>query len=306
MSDLLALIRKRHPLPRWVVIPEVGNGTGYNVKRHADAVALGIWPSDGHAIHGFEVKTSRADVQREMADPTKADAVGKYVDHWWIVVSGLDIIDGIVIPASWGILVPKSGVLREHRKAPKRKAVPIDRNFSAAIVRKVAESWVAKDEHARVKESVKEIVRAELKEERDWEQQKLDVDFQALKKKVAAFKNESGIDLEDATVWNAGNIARAVRAVLESREVGGANGSGRRALPDPVALIRREAEQLRASAQRHGDAARRMEAIASNVDKLAERYAREEPVDPEEAAEWARKRANDPTRLVDDIDQLEL
>ncbi len=304
--QLVEMIRKRWAAPRWVVIEDVANATGASVSRHADAIACGIWPSDGYRIIGFETKVSRGDVKKELGDPRKADAVGKYCDEWHLVVSDLSIIDGLEIPASWGILVPKNRVLHTHRKAPKREATPMGRAFCAAIVRKVVKSWVSKDEHERVKENVREIVRGELKQEREWEQQKLDIEYQRLKQKVAAFKNESGIDLEAATVWNVGNVARAVKAVLDARETGGSNAAGRNALPDPVALIKREADQLRAAAQRHGDAAKRMEAMAFNVDQLAERYAAEAPIDPLDAAEWARKRAEDPTRLVEDIDLLEL
>ena len=95
---------------------EVANSTGWKTKRHADAVAIGIWPSHGYAIHGVEVKRSRADLMREFKDPSKADAVGAYCDHWWLVLADAKIADGVQLPASWGVLAPKDQLLAKYRR----------------------------------------------------------------------------------------------------------------------------------------------------------------------------------------------
>ena len=92
-ADLIALIRKRHEGPAWIVVTEVANGTGGHAKRHADALALGLWPSHGHAIIGYETKVSREDVKKELRDPSKADPVGKFCDEWNLVISDESIID---------------------------------------------------------------------------------------------------------------------------------------------------------------------------------------------------------------------
>lgn len=121
-NDLFKLILKRHEGPGWIVLAEVGNSTGTNTQRHADAIAMGIWPSRGFSLHGYEIKVSREDVKKELRDPGKADAVGQYVDYWWLAISDLSIIDGLEIPESWGILVPKKSALRVHRQAPLRSS----------------------------------------------------------------------------------------------------------------------------------------------------------------------------------------
>lgn len=43
--------------PEWVFIPEFGIGSD---NRRADAFAMGLWPSRGLQLHGFEVKVNRA------------------------------------------------------------------------------------------------------------------------------------------------------------------------------------------------------------------------------------------------------
>src|ERR1051325_9577513 len=192
---MIDLIHKRHEGDAWIVLTEVANGTGAQALRHADALALGLWPSRGYEIHGYECKASRGDVQKELLDPSKADAVGKFCDFWWLVVSDVSIIDGLVIPATWGILAPKNKVLRVVRKAPKLEATPVNRAFVAALVRNVCKGWVPKHEHEAFKNAAREKARAELEQERRWKQEELNYEHRQLKDSVAAFEHASGIDL---------------------------------------------------------------------------------------------------------------
>lgn len=215
---MIELIRKRHPAASWVVMTEVGNATGYKVQRHADAVAFGIWPSHGFAVHGYELKVSRADVQKELKDPTKADAVGKYCDHWWLVVADLKIIDGLVIPDSWGVLHPKSQVLRVHRNAPKQKAKPFDRSFAAAMIRNVTKSWVPISVHNALKEDIHQQVIAKAAEQRLDGSEDAKREFDRLKKRVTEFEEAAGFSLEQ---YRAGQQGEAVRMLMDIRHAHG-------------------------------------------------------------------------------------
>lgn len=206
---MIDLIRKRHAGEGWMVFTELANGTGYKVSRHADAAALGIWPSRGYELHGYEIKTSRGDVQKELNDPSKADAVGKYCDFWWLVIDDLKIIDGLVIPKTWGVLVPKNQVLRIHRKAPKRSSTPVDRAFVAAMLRNVTNTWVPKWEHEAFKQRANETAKAELKRQHEWEHDHSATELERLKAKVKVFQDASGVDID--AIWNAGPIGEAVK-----------------------------------------------------------------------------------------------
>ena len=84
LADLLAA---RYASPAWAIFFEVSNATGYKANRHADAVAVGIWPSRGLSILGFEIKASRSDWKHELSNPRKADAIFKYCDHWFLVAN---------------------------------------------------------------------------------------------------------------------------------------------------------------------------------------------------------------------------
>jgi hypothetical protein len=67
-------------------------------------MAVDVWKSAGLPVHGFEVKTSRADWLRELADPTKAQVFMDVVDFWWLVAApGVAFRDEL--PPGWGMLV---------------------------------------------------------------------------------------------------------------------------------------------------------------------------------------------------------
>lgn len=269
-QSLIALIHKRHEGNAWLVLEEIGNGTGYNVKRHADALAFGLWPSHAHAIHGFEVKVSREDVKKELRDPSKADAVGNYCDYWWLVVSDLAIIDGLVVPDTWGILYPKNGVLRVDRNAPKREAKPVGRDFFAALMRNAMKHYVSRREHEEMKNGAKDELRKELKRDNEWQQQAIDLELNTLKGKVAQFTEASGIEILEAPRWDMGNVGEAVKLIVEARKTRqrtvGVRDDLNGALEIEAARIERAADSHTEHAEKLKGAAR---SLRANVLKVA-------------------------------------
>ncbi len=229
---LWEMLRMRHSGDAWIFVEEVGNGTGTNVSRHADALALGLWPSRGYEIHGYEVKISRGDVRRELDDPSKADAVGKFCDYWWLVVQDLSIIDGLIIPSTWGILYPKNRVLRVHRKAPKREAKEVNRAFAAALIRKALKSWVPLHQHAELKETALEKAKQELERNRGHSRSEAERQLADLKSAVANFERHTGVDITSSykvaggaeesfplNSWQLDRIGKAVKIVMDARAI---------------------------------------------------------------------------------------
>lgn len=240
------LIEKRHNDAGWIVIRELGNATGYHTKRHADAVALGIWPSRGYEIHGYECKRSRGDVQKELDDPSKADAVGAYCDYWWLVVSDLKIIDGLMVPETWGVLYPKAQVLRVHRKAPKRiKAKQVDRAFAASVIRRVCSEWVPKWNLAELEKKTIEDATKRVENETKWKIENAVRDNEHMKATIAAFEKWSGVSLGGGNLlsnWQLEQIGEAVKIVVEARSVSGAR--HRSAYDAPEQLVAGEIARL--------------------------------------------------------------
>lgn len=133
-ADVNAALRQRYTQPEWALMFEVAASTGW-AGRYADAVAMNMYPSRGLALHGFEVKVSRSDWQRELKKPEKAEAISRYCDYWWLVTVP-DIVKDGELPLGWGLMELRGGVLKIKVRAAERETVPVDRNFMAAMLRR--------------------------------------------------------------------------------------------------------------------------------------------------------------------------
>lgn len=224
---MIGLVYKRHPAPGWVVLAELANSTGGNVRGFADAFVFGIWPSHKYESHMYEFKISRNDLKKELADPSKGDTVGKFADYRWLVISEEKLIDTLVIPEGWGILVPqehgKATVLRVLRKAPKQQAVPWTRGFVAAVVRHIHDNHVTKAEYNRVREDVHQELRKKVEREVSGDHARVDRAHTELLKAVNDFREKSGIDVVSAQ-WSHGDIAGAVRLIVNAQMNAGVQG----------------------------------------------------------------------------------
>jgi hypothetical protein len=138
------------PMPEHVVLYEVpvdgvrrfsgvnDNGVPWAydqpVRRRIDAVAIGMWKSTKHLIHGFEIKVSRADLLAELKDPDKASPAIALVDRWWLVLGDAKILkDTDEVPSGWGIMVAHGRGLRVLREAQPTGGSP-DPRFIAALI----------------------------------------------------------------------------------------------------------------------------------------------------------------------------
>ena len=112
-KDMIQMLR-RHYLPEGrpaggVFAPEIMSPDG---RRKADLIWQSVTKAGEYRLVGHEVKVSRSDVIAEIQDPTKAEAWMQFCDQWWLVVSDPAILDGLDIPATWGIMAPPSGRLK--------------------------------------------------------------------------------------------------------------------------------------------------------------------------------------------------
>ncbi len=209
-ADLRALLRTRCAPPAWAIFEEVHNGTGGSHRRSADAVAMTIWPSRGLEVHGFEIKVSRRDWVSERDRPEKADAIGKYCDRWWLVVSDDRVVLNLSeLPSGWGLLVARGGKLIQAIEAPLLKPEALDRAFLAAMLRRA---------HERLKDMVpREDVAAEINAsyskgfERGKEHRSDDLEVAALYKSVEEFEAKSGIKI---SAYDGARLGEAFHAFM--------------------------------------------------------------------------------------------
>jgi len=212
--ELFQALRKHFPAQQYALLPQVANGTGSNANRHADAVALGLWPSRGIHLHGFEIKSYRGDWLRELKRPDKAEAIAQYCNFWWIVTDAGVVLEKAEIPELWGWMQYncKLRSLSQEKKARYRGAISPNIDMIAGILRKAQETATP---DAAINEAYNSGFEAGKKEGgslKKYDQEKLD----RLRAELAHFKKVSGIDLENG--WHKGEeVGRAVKAVLDGQ-----------------------------------------------------------------------------------------
>ncbi|TYB71187.1 hypothetical protein FXF51_01755 [Nonomuraea sp. PA05] len=88
-------------------VPAPGSG------RQADLIRIGLWPSRGYALDVHELKVTRADWLRELADPGKADAWWPHCSRFWVVAPA-GVVHTNELPPGWGLLQPPTSVNRRR------------------------------------------------------------------------------------------------------------------------------------------------------------------------------------------------
>jgi hypothetical protein len=200
------LIRKRFPEPAHVVIRQVRNAAAFDATNTADAFAMGVWPSRGLHLHGFEIKCSRSDWLNELKKPWKADAFQPFCDFWWLVTSP-GVVEFGELPESWGHLERKGQRLECRTEATKNPdPKPIPRTLLAAIVKRQGDP----DKNALREADQKGYERGVEQEKKMLELER--ENFKTLKERVSAFEAASGVRID---TWTDGvKIGKAVRVVL--------------------------------------------------------------------------------------------
>lgn len=221
-AEIKAALRRHFAAPAYQVFFEVGNDTGARVRRHADAVVVGIWPSTGHLVHGLEIKVSRSDFLNEMKKPEKSQPIYKHCHRWSLVVpSGL--VKASELPPTWGLLNYSQGTFRQAAIPEKLEPEPITPGFMAALVRRAGEmdgeivAQAVKDAQAVWNKDV------DARIEREWQNRS-----NAMRREgeeaiqiVAGLKAALGDDLSSYNVEEFAAIIRCVRDAGIMRTWGG-------------------------------------------------------------------------------------
>lgn len=243
---VMDLLRAQYAAERgWAFFEETRNSPGFPRQvRSADGLALGLWPSLGLELQGFEVKVARGDWLRELKDPSKAGEFQKWCDRWWVVAPA-GIVQRAELPPTWGLMeVPEKGRKRfaVTVPAPKLEAQPLDRRFVAALVRQVQT-----DLDAKVRKQADEL----WMRNRAAEAERIEAERAALvKEKLDAVDQlrelvqALGLNVYDMK-WNAIPVVKRVKGALEAQ---------------------RELERIAMSIEH---AAHALEALSANREQLA-------------------------------------
>ena len=129
-------LKTRYSGDEWFLRIEVPNAAGFGGTGYADAIAMNMWPSRGLVVHGFEIKTSRADWVAELRNPEKSEKFFLHVDMWWMVAPKHIVHEG-ELPERWGFIAATPRSLRIVKQAPRiqHEDRKLDRHFVAAMIR---------------------------------------------------------------------------------------------------------------------------------------------------------------------------
>lgn len=210
-SQINAALRARFCAPEWALLFNVGDGTGMNQRRWADAVAMNLWPSRGLEIHGFEVKASRSDWLRELKKPDKSGPVQRYCDRWWVVAPP-DVVKDGELPPTWGLYHAKGGKLSQAVAAPKLEAQPVTREFVAAMLRRASEA-----DEGLVKAAVEAEVERLREKDRAFIEREIERRTRSAKELADTIAEIEAISGVKINAWcDSKEVGRAVKLVMDA------------------------------------------------------------------------------------------
>jgi hypothetical protein len=195
---------------------------GKTLNGYADAIAMGLFPSRGLDIEGFEIKMDRGDWLRELKNPAKAEHVAKFCDKWWLVISEEGIAKPEEVPAGWGLYVQDGKKLEVVKRPKKLKAVHPDRSFIGAMLRRANE--MVERERTRAEEELNkdEFVKKARKEAGKDAEERFETDLrlatrehEALKREVQEFEEASGLKIN---MWSGRRMGEAVKLLMNLKD----------------------------------------------------------------------------------------
>ncbi len=210
-SDVLDALRSHYSKDAYAVLPGVAESTGGGC-RVADALIMSLWKSRGLALTGIEIKVARSDWLRELKDPSKADPICMFCDHWYIVTGDHSIAKPEELPETWGLIVCNGKKVQTVKKAPKLTPVPISRAFLAAILRRCQEYSFPKPEVTAEERRLREELEKEIKLRFDAEGKLRS--SERLRQSVAEFEHASGIKISEYHGDHLGTAFAAMKAFV--------------------------------------------------------------------------------------------
>jgi hypothetical protein len=233
-DEIRKALDTRFTQPEWALFFEVGNGTGYTCNRHADAIAMNMYPSRGLSIVGFEIKVSRADLKKELDSPNKAESIAQFCNEWYLAVPEGLIHDEDIIPAGWGIMECKKDQTIRVKKRPlfRTDVIPVTKEFTAALLRssnKRDNEEIGKIRH----EAYEEYAKGRDK----YAQHLLEIETDRLKKRLEYFERFEKATGESFRGWvDIDNLAERWKMAKEMQSLYGRAGQ--------LKMLVRKAEQF--------------------------------------------------------------
>lgn len=219
---LINLLARRYPAPGYALLQEVRDSTGYGAKRSADALVMGLYPSRGLYLYGFELKSDRIDWLREKKNPAKADMIAKYCHYWYLVAGSKEVAKVEEMPETWGLLVAEGSRLIERKKAAQMAPEALDYRFLAAILRRACELVDHHDKKSQATLRNNKLYQKGYEKGKEDGRESGEIDsriakhkLEGLEKSLREFEEKSGIKIHE---YGGHRIGEAVDTLMRSRE----------------------------------------------------------------------------------------
>jgi hypothetical protein len=215
-ASLIDCIHNTYPYdasrPRFIVAVQVRNAAGFSAYRMLDAVVLDTWPSTGLEFRGFEIKTNKADLRRELQSPQKFTDFAKHLDYFSILAPK-GLVDLKLLPPKWGLYLPTDdGKIRARRRPlPLHDGIvpkEVSRSFAAAFVRALVTRSLSNEAKAAEYNRGKESGKLDAK----WAREKAEDEARDLTGAIDKFEEASGIRIHK---YNAQKLGEAVELIMD-------------------------------------------------------------------------------------------
>ncbi len=137
-GDVIAILHKKYSQPEWLFIPELRLGSGYGNfrEKRIDAWTLNCFPSKNFIKLAFEIKVSRQDFLREIANPDKSKAYMRVCNEFYFAtIEGVAKEEEIPDRCGWFLISETGASLK--KKAEWHECPPIDWAFVASVFRRI-------------------------------------------------------------------------------------------------------------------------------------------------------------------------
>ena len=191
-AKIQSQLKSKYSDEGWVILFEVANATGNSITNWADAILMGIYPSRGFDLHGFEIKASRSDWLKELDNPSKAESIAKYMDYWW-VVSPPKVVKENELPFDWGLMTSFEDQLKIKKRPNRLEPISLDRAIVASMLRNAKRG---NPNENLLKESYSKGYQEGKKLEGN-NTNRLKEELNSLKDKLSSFAEITGIDLSN-------------------------------------------------------------------------------------------------------------
>ena len=212
--EVTQLLRERYSGREWAFVTEVPNGTGVDMTRRCDGLAMSLWPSKGLYLHGHEIKVRRGDWLTEIQDVSKSAAFSQYCHYWWIVAP-LGVVKLEELPGDWGLMCPTaSGGLRAKKPAALTTPMPPSHSLVAGIFRACCKASTSEVEITAARDSGYSAGYAEARKfyVKSVEQSTDNRRCENLKRSVENFETASGIHIDAYKGRQLGELVRIVQS----------------------------------------------------------------------------------------------